>query len=98
MGNDELEDILNGNQKCIDIIRAMARQNDYSELSFILRLDIPRSTVESILNSANYTNDSCTLLLDSEENNCRFKYHRFHSSSEENPDYLTPRLYCRFGG
>lgn len=90
VGNDELEDIPYRNQKCIALIRAMYRQNDYSELSFILRLDIPRSTVESILNSANYTNDSCTLLLDS-----RGKIIAGSNTtdsiplSEENPDYLT---------
>ena len=64
VGNDSLEDTTYRDGACIALIRAMYRQDNYSELSFILRLDIPLRTVEGILNSANYTFDSCTLLLD----------------------------------
>lgn len=64
VGNDSLEDTTYRDGECIALIRAMYRQDNYSELSFILRLDIPLQTVEGILNSANYTFDSCTLLLD----------------------------------
>lgn len=64
VGNDSLEDTTYRDGACIALIRAMYRQDNYSELSFILRLDIPLQTVEGILNSANYTFDSCTLLLD----------------------------------
>lgn len=64
VGNDSLEDTTYRDGECVALIRAMYRQDNYSELSFILRLDIPLQTVEGILNSANYTFDSCTLLLD----------------------------------
>lgn len=63
-GNDMLEDTPYLNQKRIALIRAMYSQEDYSRLAFILRLDVPLTTIEEILNSANYTNDSTTLLLD----------------------------------
>lgn len=65
VGNDSLEKTTYRDGECIALFRAMYRQDNYSELSFILRLDIPQSTVVGILNSANYTNDSCTLLMDS---------------------------------
>lgn len=65
-GNDMLEDTPYRKQKRIALIRAMYSQEDYSRLAFILRLDVPLSTVEEILNSANYTSDSITMLLDRE--------------------------------
>lgn len=68
VGNDMLEDTPYLNQNRIALIRAMYSQEDYSRLAFILRLDIPLSTIEEILNSANYTSDSVTLLLDKEDN------------------------------
>lgn len=68
VGNDMLEDSPYLNQKRIALIRAMYCQDDYSRLSFILRLDVPLSTIEEILNSANYTNDSITMLLDQSGN------------------------------
>ena len=58
VGNDSLEKTTYRDGECIALFRAMYRQDNYSELSFILRLDIPQSTVVGILNSANYTNDS----------------------------------------
>lgn len=64
VGNDSLEDSTGREQTYIALLRAMYRKDDYSRLAFILRLDIPVKTVEEILNSANYTSDSMTLLYD----------------------------------
>ncbi len=62
VGDDSLEDESFGNKKRISLIRAMYSQYDYSQLSFILRLDVPYDTIEDILDLADYTNDSLTLI------------------------------------
>lgn len=53
---------------CISLLRAMYRKEDYSQVSFILRLDIPLESIESILESANHTSDSVTFLMDTSGN------------------------------
>ncbi|MDO4284556.1 MAG: sensor histidine kinase [Eubacteriales bacterium] len=64
VGSAQLEDLPYPDLPCISLFRAMYRQNDYSSLSFILRLDIPLTSIMPILNSANYSSDSFTLLTD----------------------------------
>jgi len=66
---------VNGNQssaasgrESISLLRAMYRKEDYSQVSFILRLDIPVESIESILESANHTSDSITFLMDASGN------------------------------
>ena len=63
-GAFSLEDLPYPDQECVALFRAMYRQNDYSQLAFILRLDMSVQKLEAILNSANYTNDSLTLLME----------------------------------
>lgn len=53
---------------CISLLRTMYRQDNYALISFILQLDIPLDSLESILQSANYTTDSVTCLVDSSGN------------------------------
>lgn len=65
VGAADLEDLPYPDRECISLLRAMYRQDNYSELAFILRLDVPADSIESILYSANYTSDSLTLLIDS---------------------------------
>lgn len=59
-----LEDLPYPNQSCIALIRPMYHINNYSSFSFILRLDMTLESLEEILDSANYTSDSLTFLID----------------------------------
>ena len=64
VGTTLLEDLPYPESACIALIRPMYHINNYSQLSFILRLDVTLSSLEAILASANYTNDSLTFLID----------------------------------
>ena len=66
VGQQDLEDHPYRSSDGIALLRAMYKQNDYNTLAFIVRLDVPIKTIEEILNSANFTNDSTTFLIDSE--------------------------------
>lgn len=65
-GNPSIPD--SSHNGCISLLRAMYRKEDYSQVSFILRLDIPLESIESILESANHTSDSITFLKDASRN------------------------------
>lgn len=65
VGSQDLEDHPYRCPEGIALFRAMYRKEDYSKLAFIVRLDVSIDAIEPILTSANFTNDSTTLLLDS---------------------------------
>lgn len=61
VSNDDASAVMS-EKTFISLLRAMYRKEDYSQVSFILRLDIPLESIESILESANHTSDSITFL------------------------------------
>lgn len=84
-GNNILADTTSPDKTCIALLRVMYRLDDYSKPAFIVRLDVPLQSIEEILNSANYTNDSMTLLLDETNRivaNSDFTNHSLPTGSE----------------
>ena len=65
VGEQDLEDHPYRSIEGIALFRAMYKRTDYNTLAFIVRLDVPIKTIQDILNSANFTNDSTTFLIDS---------------------------------
>ena len=49
----------------ISLFRIMKSTNNYRQISFILRLDLPKSDFTDILSNTNPTSTSCSLILDS---------------------------------
>jgi two-component system sensor histidine kinase YesM len=52
------------NEPMLSMLRIMYRQSDYSKVAFVLQLDIPKATIVKTLQSANFSGDSATFLLD----------------------------------
>lgn len=68
VGSSVLEDHPYHLQEEVALLRAMYKKDDHDTLAFIVRLDVPIKSIQPILNSADFTDDSSTFLIDADNN------------------------------